>query len=119
MKKHLDKYCDDNDIILKNHHSGLKGQSTMTARAVIKTKVEKNFQNNCLVGAAYNTVDQKILLMKLEYYKVEGRELALFTSYLHNRKQYTDINTKESVTINCLPCRVVQGSKLSRLLYTI
>ena len=58
----------------------------------------------------YDTVDHKILLMKLEYYGVEGRELALLTSYLHNRKQYTDINTNESVTITCLPCGVVQGS---------
>ena len=41
----------------------------------------------------YDTVDHKVLLMKFEYYGVEGRELALLTSYLHNRKQYTDINT--------------------------
>ena len=96
------------------------------ARAVIKTEIEKNYQNNRLVvaastdlSAAYNTVDHKILLMKLEYYRVEGRELTLFTSYLHNRKQYTDINMKESDTITCLPCGVIQGSKPSGLLYTL
>ena len=57
--------------------------------------------------------------MKLKYYGVEGRELSLFTSYLSNRRQYTDINTNKSVTITCLPCGVVLGSKLSGLLYTI
>ena len=57
--------------------------------------------------------------MKLEYNGVEGRELALFTSYLHNRRQYTYINTKESATITCLPCSAVQGSKLCGLLYTL
>ena len=24
IKKHFDKYCNDNEIILKNHHGGLK-----------------------------------------------------------------------------------------------
>ena len=41
------------------------------------------------------------------------------TSYLKNRQQYTNINFKKSETIKCLPCGVVQGSKLSRILYTI
>ena len=41
------------------------------------------------------------------------------TSYLKNRQQYTDINCKKSETIRCLPCGVVQGSKLSGILYTI
>ena len=52
MKKHLDKHCKDNDIILKNYHDGLKGQNTMTALAVIKTEIEKNYQENCLMVAA-------------------------------------------------------------------
>ena len=90
---------------------------------VIETESEKKYQENRLVvaasldlSAAYDTVDHKILLMKLEYYRVEGQELASFTSYLQNRKQYTDINTKKSSTITCLPCGVVQGSKFSGLL---
>ena len=113
MKTHLDKHCDENEIILKNHHGGLKGRSTMTARAVIETEIEKQYQETLLVVAAsmdllaaYNTVDHKILLMKLEYYGVK-RKLAYFTSYLQNRKQYTDISTKRSATITCLLCGVV------------
>ena len=126
IKTHLNIHCEENDIILKNHHGGLKGRSTLTARAVIETEIEKQYQENKLVvaastdlSAAYDTVDHKILLMKLEYYGVEGSELNLFRSYLDNRKQYTDINTKKSATITCLPCGVVQGSKLSGLLYTL
>ena len=93
MKKHFDKHCDENRIIRKNHQGGLKGRSTMTARAVIETEIEKNYQENHLVvaastalSAAYDTVDHKVLLMKLDYYGVEGHELALFTLYLQNRK---------------------------------
>ena len=71
------------------------------------------------LSAAYNTVNHKILLKKLEYYGVTGTELELFKSYLSNRKQYADINTKKSDMIYCLDCGVIQGSKLSGLLYTI
>ena len=55
----------------------------------------------------------------MEYYGVTGIELELFKSYLSNRKQYADINTKKSDNIDCLDCGVIQGSKLSGLLYTI
>ena len=126
MKKHLDKHCEETETILQNHHGGLRGKCTMTARAIIETEIEKNYQENNLVvaaikdlSAAYNTVNHKILLLKLEYYGLEGRELAFFTSYLQKRKQYTAINTKKSSTITCLPCEVIQGGKLSGLLYTI
>ena len=126
IKTNLNNHCEENNIILKNHHGGLKGRSTITARAVIETEIEKQYQENKLVvaastdlSAAYDTVDHKILLMKLEFYGVEGTELNLFRSYLDCRKQYTDINTKKSETITCLPNGVVQGSKLSGLLYTL
>ena len=63
--------------------------------------------------------NHKFLLKKIEYYGVTGMELGLFKSYLSNRKQYADINTKKSDMIDCLDCGVIQGSKLSGLLYTI
>ena len=87
-------------MILKNHHGGLRGRSTATARAVIENKIEDGYQNDKLVvaastdlSAAFDTVNHKILLKKLEYYGVTGTELQLFKSYLSNRKQYADINT--------------------------
>ena len=83
------KHFEDTSIILKNHHGGLKGRSTATARAVIGNKTEDGYQNNKLVvatstnlSAAYDTVNHKILLKKLEYYGVSGIEIKLFKMYL-------------------------------------
>ena len=54
-------------MILLNHHSGLKGRSTVTARAtIIEHKIEDGYQRNILVvvasndlSSAYDTVDHK------------------------------------------------------------
>ena len=74
---------------------------------------------NTDLSAAYDTVNHKIHLKKLEYYEITGNELKLFKSYLSNSKQYADINTCKSDMIDCLDCGVIQGSKLFGLLYTI
>ena len=77
-KIHKNKYFEENDIILKNHHGGLKGKSTATARAVLEHKIEDGHRKNKLVEAAgtdlsaYDKVKHKILLKKLEYYDVKG-----------------------------------------------
>ena len=109
MEIHMNKYFEDNNIILKNHHGGLKG--TATARVIIEHKIEDGYQKKKLVvtastdlSAAYDMVNHKILLKKLEYYGFTGRELDLFRSYLMNGKQYADINTKKSTMIECLDC---------------
>ena len=80
----------------------MKGKSTATARAVIEHKIEDGYQKNKLVvedstdlSAAYDTVNHRILLKKLELYGLKGKELELFRSYLKDRKQYADINTKK------------------------
>ena len=69
--------------------------------------------------AAFDTVDSVILCKKLEHYGVRGRELELIKSYLTDRKQYVEIETFKSKVLNSPPCSVVQGGKMSGLLYTI
>ena len=43
----------------------------------------------------------------------------IFKSFLSERSQYVAIDTLTSETMDCSPCSVVQGSKLSAVLYTI
>jgi len=66
---------------------------------------------------AFDTVDHKILLTKLEYYGVTGLELDWFKSYLSNRSQVVDINghsPPQEIDIS-----VLQGSILGPILFNI
>ena len=47
------------------------------------------------------------------------KELSIFSSFLTNRKQYTEIDTFKSNILDSPQCSVIQGSKLSAILYTL
>ena len=67
---------------------------------------------------AFNIVDHKILLHKLEYYGIRGVCNDWFKSYLSGRKQTVFINDYNS---DLMPanCGVPQGSVLRPLLFLI
>ena len=69
---------------------------------------------------AFDTVDYKILLAKLEHYGVRNSELLWFKNYLTARTQYVHLNTKGGSFSSCLlecKCGVPQGSCLGPLLF--
>ena len=71
------------------------------------------------LSKAFETVDQIILIKKLEIYGVKGINLAWFRNYLTNRKQFISINyelEKDTLTIRC---GVPQGSILAPLLFLL
>lgn len=67
---------------------------------------------------AFDIVDHDILLKKLLYYGVCGKELLLFKSYLTNRVQYVTISGEKSNSAR-VEHGVPQGSCLGPLLFSI
>ena len=123
---HLELFLSSKNIINKNHHGGHKGQSTITTLNQIIDKITIQYENNKIVGVvitdmskAFDTIDHFTLLTKMEYYGIRGPSLEIFKSYLTNRKQFVEIDTKRSRLRKSLDCSVIQGSKLSGLLYTL
>ena len=69
------------------------------------------------LSKAFNTVDQTILIKKLEMYGIKGINLAWFRSYLTNRIQYISISRNLEADTNNICCEVLQGSILGPLLF--
>ena len=67
---------------------------------------------------AFDTVNHKILLEKLQMYGIRGVALDWFKSYLDKRKQYVTYNNSKSCH-NEVTCGVPQGSILGPLLFLI
>jgi len=67
---------------------------------------------------AFDTVNHKILLRKLDHYGIRGIANDWFSSYLSHRTQTTQINSKISSKEQIL-CGVPQGSVLDPLLFLI
>ena len=95
IKSHFDEYLIKNNIIQLNHHGPRREHGTSTATIQINYELCRNYEFNNIsavvltdLSAAFNKVDTDILLAKLNYYRINGKELKLFNSFITNHRQY-------------------------------
>ena len=117
----LDTY----DILNKKQFGFRCNHSTYMAILELVDKISMAVENNeTTVGIfldlskAFDTIDHKFLLYKLEYYGFRGNVLKRYTDYLYNRKQYVLYNSCKSDHKYIL-CGRPQGSILGPLLFIL
>merc|ERR1711867_387149 len=100
--------------------------STVTAKVTIEHEALRENEEGRTVAiystdlsAAFDTISHSIIRSKLEHYGFRGQSGNLLKSYLHGREQYVEIETKSSEVKESIEVSVIQGSKLSGLLYNL
>ena len=112
--------------VLYSLQFGFQENHSIDHALVSLTEAVRNTLDNKRLGCrifidlqkAFDTVNHRTLLSKMEHYGVRGCALEWFKSYLSDRKQYVSVNGSNS---NLLPitCGVPQGSVMGLLLFLI
>jgi hypothetical protein len=125
VHKRLYHFLNSKNVLSSEQYGFTPKHSTTDAIAYFTAHVHKNLDNNHTtlsvfldLSKAFDTIDHKILLTKLEYYGVRGTALEWFRNYLSNRTQYVSYHGINSTHHN-VTCGVPQGSVLGPLLFII
>ena len=119
------KYFTDNGLFHILQYGFREGHSTETATLDLSDRIINALDNNETplaifmdLSKAFDTLDHNILLSKLSFYGINGTALSWFKSYLSDRTQYVEIQSKKS-TMLPITTGVPQGSILGPLLFLI
>ena len=110
----------------ENHHGSLSGHSTATALVQLVdmwlgAAEETHLAATLLLdqSAAYDLVDHQILLEKLQAYNFDEPSINWFKSYLGERSQLVQVQSKQSKLCHLGNHAVPQGSILGGLIFII
>jgi hypothetical protein len=135
MYNRMMAFITKNNILNDAQHGFCEGKSTETATHAFLENIQKAIEKKInLIGIflhlskACDVVDYKILLFKVDAYRIRGLVNQWFKSYLCNRKQYVEINYMENIsrisetftsTLKETKGGVPQGSVLGPVLFLL
>ena len=103
MYNRLSNYLTKYNLLTFSQHGFSASSSTTTALVDVMSYINAAVSNKeyCIalyldISKAFDCINHKILLMKLEQYGIRGAALKWFTSYLELRSQYININNMNS-----------------------
>ena len=125
FNKRLMSFIENHHVLTDRQYGFRSNHSTLLALTEFVEKVTSAIdKQESTIGVfidlkkAFDTVDHKILLSKLQCYGIRGLALDWITSYLANRGQYVCYNNSNS-ELNNIKCGVPQGSILGPVLFIL
>lgn len=124
LHSRFSSYLNKFKIIYDYQFGFRKNHSTTSALLEVTNMINTNATKNYTIGIfldlqkAFDTVNHKILLTKLENLGIRGNILKLIESFLHERQIYTNINETKSNKFS-ISCGLPQGTVLSPLLFLL
>ena len=125
MYRRLIKFIEKNKILTKHQYGFRENRSTELAIIELTDRITKAIDKGEYtygifldLSKAFDTINHKILIQKLEHYGIRGIAQLWFENYLTNRKQivkYNDVRSKEMIIKTGVP----QGSILGPILFLL
>ncbi len=125
MYKRLIKFIEKNRMLTHHQYGFRENRSTELAIIELTSELTKAIDNGEFtigifldLSKAFDTINHRILIQKLEHYDIRGVAQLWFQNYLTNRKQivkYNQVRSKEMLIQTGVP----QGSILGPILFLL